>query len=79
LLYIQDTTSLIETRLTLKDFDSKELNTKYNVIYRTRGEYETLFRKYLSKFKIVGTELLLDKESGAREETNARYWCLEKE
>ncbi|MDR1215810.1 MAG: class I SAM-dependent methyltransferase [Treponema sp.] len=79
LLYIQDTTSLIETRLTLKDFDSKELNAKYNVIYRTQDEYETLFRKYLPKFKIASTELLLDKESGAREETNARYWCLEKE
>ncbi|MDR1257202.1 MAG: hypothetical protein LBJ86_05605, partial [Spirochaetaceae bacterium] len=79
LLYIQDTTSLLETRLTLKDFYSKELNTKYNAIYRTRDEYEILFEKYLSKFKIIKTELLLDKESGAREETNARYWCFKKE
>jgi SAM-dependent methyltransferase len=81
LLYIQDTTSLLETRLTLKDFDSKELKTKYNAIYRTRAEYETLFGKYLPEFKIdgKGTELLLDKESGARDETNARYWCFKKE
>ncbi|MDR1230218.1 MAG: methyltransferase domain-containing protein [Spirochaetaceae bacterium] len=81
LLYLQDTTSLLETRLTLKDFDSKELQTKYNVIYRTRDEYETLFKKYLPEFKIgeKGTALLLDKKSGAREETNARYWCFKKE
>jgi len=80
-LYIQDTTSLLETRLTLKDFDSKELKTKYNAIYRTRTEYESLFSKYLSAFKLSenGTDLLLDKNSGAREETNARYWCFRKE
>jgi len=81
LLYIQDTTSLLDTRLTLKDFQSKELGTKYNAIYRTKTEYETLFKKYLPAFKLCknGTELLLDKNSGAREETNARYWCLIKE
>jgi len=81
LLYIQDTTSLLETRLTLKDFDSKELKTKYNAIYRTKTEYETLFKKYLPSFKLCknGTDLLLDKDSGAREETNARYWCFIKE
>jgi SAM-dependent methyltransferase len=79
LLYIQDTTSLLETRLTLKDFDSKELKTKYNAIYRTKIEYETLFREHLPEFKLKTTELLLDTESGAREETNARYWCSERE
>jgi len=79
-LYLQDTTSLLETRLTLKDFYSKELETKYNAIYRTRGEYEKCFDKYLSDFELMdnGTDLLLDKESGAREETNARYWCFRK-
>ena len=80
LLYIQDTTSLLETRLTLKDFDSKELKTKYNAIYRTKTEYELLFGAYLPAFALTesGTDLLLDKNSGAREETNARYWCFKK-
>lgn len=80
LLYIQDTTSLLETRLTLKDFDSKELKTKYNAIYRTKTEYERLFDAYLPAFKLTGsgTDLLLDENSGAREETNARYWCFKK-
>jgi SAM-dependent methyltransferase len=80
LLYIQDTTSLLDVRLTLKDFDSKELKTKYNAIYRTKAEYESLFGKYLPEFELMenGTELLLDKDSGAREETNARYWCFRK-
>jgi SAM-dependent methyltransferase len=79
-LYLQDTTSLLETRLTLKDFNSKELKTKYNAIYRTKKEYETLFERYLPAFKLAenGTKLLLDKTSGAREETNARYWCFRK-
>ena len=80
LLYIQDTTSLLETRLTLKDFDSKELKTKYNAIYRTKAEYEILFSAHLPDFTLMenGTDLLLDKNSGAREETNARYWCFKK-
>ena len=80
LLYLQDTTSLLETRLTLKDFDSKELKTKYNAIYRTKSEYEALFSRYLPEFQLreAGTDLLLDKNSGAREETNARYWCFRK-
>ena len=79
-LYLQDTTSLLESRLTLKDFDSKELNAKYNAIYRTRNEYETFFKEYLSEFTIQenGSALLLDKDSGARDETNARYWLLRK-
>jgi SAM-dependent methyltransferase len=81
LFYIQESTSLRETRLTLKDFESKELKTKYNAIYRTRAEYEKLFAECLPRFKTRenGTGLLLDKDSGAREETNARYWCMEKE
>jgi SAM-dependent methyltransferase len=80
-LYIQDSISLLGTRLTLKDFDSKELKTKYNAIYRTRDEYETLFKKHLTEFKTNrnGSDLLLDENSGAREETNARYWLLKRE
>jgi SAM-dependent methyltransferase len=79
-LYLQDTTSLMETRLTLKDFDSKELQTKYNAIYRTQAEYENLFKNYLPYFELAsnGSALLLDKESGARDETNARYWFFRK-
>jgi SAM-dependent methyltransferase len=81
LVYLQDTTSLLSTRLTLKDFESKELKTKYNAIYRTKLEYEKMFDKYLQEFRIKpidGTDLLLDKETGAREETIARYWLLQK-
>jgi hypothetical protein len=79
-LYLQDTTSLLETRLTLKDFDSKELKVKYSAIYRTRNEYEAFFAKNLPEFVIMenGSALLLDKDSGAREETNARYWLMRK-
>lgn len=70
--YMQETVSLMDVRLTLKDFDSKELQTNYNAIYRTQDEYE----KYLGNFEIITTDLLLEDEIGGRKETNARYWLL---
>lgn len=65
-LYIQESISLMEGRLTLNKFESKDLKTDYSAIYRTKQEYEEYFK----------TDLLLDNKSGAREETNAQYWIL---
>ena len=59
-LYIQESISLMEGRLTLNKFESKDLKTDYSAIYRTK----------------LKTDLLLDNKSGAREETNAQYWIL---
>jgi SAM-dependent methyltransferase len=77
-IYMQESVSILATRLTLKDFDSAELKSKYSAIYRTREEYEAAFAKYLPEyfFQTEDTGLLLDKDTGAREETNARYWFL---
>lgn len=73
-LYIQESISLMEGRLTLNKFESKDLKTDYSAIYRTKQEYEEYFKT--NAFNIIKTDLLLDNKSGAREETNAQYWIL---
>ncbi len=73
-VYIQESISLMDARLTLNKFESKDLQTNYNAIYRTKKEYEEYFKT--NKFDIIKTDLLLDNKSGAREETNAQYWIL---
>lgn len=73
-VYIQESISLMDVRLTLNQFESKDLKTNYNAIYRTKQEYEEYFKT--NKFDIIKTDLLLDNKSGAREETNAQYWIL---
>ena len=74
--YIQETISLLDTRLTLNNFESKELKTNYSAIYRTQSEYEEYFAKY--GLEIIATDLFLDDETGGRKETNARFWLLRK-
>ena len=72
--YFQESISLMEGRLTLNKFESKDLKTDYSAIYRTKQEYEEYFKT--NAFNIIKTDLLLDNKSGAREETNAQYWIL---
>ncbi|MDR0603613.1 MAG: class I SAM-dependent methyltransferase [Bacteroidales bacterium] len=80
-IYFQESVSMLTTRLTLKDFDSVELKSKYNAIYRTSSEYEVYFAQYLPEYSFSSDRigLLLDKDTGAREETNAKYWFLNQE
>lgn len=78
-IYFQESVSILPHRLTLKDFDSVELKSKYNAIYRTGTEYEKCFSVHLCDYQFdteEDTGLLLDKQTGAREETNAKYWFL---
>jgi SAM-dependent methyltransferase len=49
-VYFQESVSILPTRLTLKDFDSTELKSKYNAIYRTGKEYEDYFKTCLPDF-----------------------------
>ena len=74
--YIQETISIMDTRLTLNNFESKELKTNYSAIYRTKAEYEEYFKRH--NLEILDTELFLDDETGGRKETNARYWLLKR-
>ena len=79
-IYFHESVSILPHRLTLKDFDSAELKSKYNAIYRTGDEYEDFFAQYLTNYQFDkdATGLLLDKDTGARDETNARYWFLKR-
>ncbi len=77
LFYIRESVSVIEERLTLKDFHSEELQAEYNAIYRTPKEYEALFKNCLPQAEIVSSKLILDETTGARKETNQMYWLLQ--
>lgn len=80
-LYIRTSVSVIEQRLTLKDFPSEALKADYHGIYRPPGEYEEMFRAifFPEGFSISSTCLLLNEEIGAKKETNQQYWLLERD
>lgn len=50
--YLQESISVMNERLTLKDFYSDELKCKYSAIYRTKAEYENLLKE--AKFSTTG-------------------------
>lgn len=77
-LYIQDSVSVIKERLTLSDFYSEELKCLYSAIYRTPEEYKMLLNKNIHKTKIIAEDYLLTPEIGARKETNAYYYLIQK-
>lgn len=77
-IYLQESVSIINQRLTLNKFYSEELKRNYSSIYRTPEEYEILIKKYLSNYNLIRTDLLLNEKSGAKKETNAQYWILER-
>ena len=73
-VYIQESISLMDGRLTLDNFKSKALKANYSAIYRTKAEYEEYYKQ--NDFRVLKTDLLLDDETGGRKETNAQYWIL---
>lgn len=75
-IYLRESVSTIENRLTLKDFYSEELTCEYSAIYRTPIEYESLI--LCSNLKILSSGFLLDDITGQRKETNQKYWLLGK-
>ena len=87
ILYIQESVSVLDERLTLKDFYSNELQCNYSAIYRTINEYDAILDN-IEDFEFLvdshrdnirgGGGLLLTKETGAREETNAYWWAMKK-
>ena len=78
-IYLQESISVINVRLTLANFYSEELKEKYNAIYRKSEDYEFYIFSILNNYKIIKQGLLLDEKTGAREETNACYWLCERE
>lgn len=71
----------IESRLTLKDFYSDELNDRYNAIYRTRDELMTLISPSLfdKGFSVLHEGFLFD-DAGLnnRAETAQYYYILKR-
>lgn len=77
IIYILDTISVLDTRLTLKNFYSSELESDYNAIYRTEDEL-------LEFFKIIDNIELVDKNEIFKElndfdETSYKYFILKVE
>ena len=77
-LYIQESVSTIDKRLTLKDFYSEELCCNYNAIYRTVDEYKKMIESNFDNIKLKNSGYLLTKDIGAREETNAYCYFYER-
>ena len=73
-IYIRETISVMDTRLTLKDFYSESLETDYSAIYRTKEELMNFF----SKFKDVSnikTETIYETLK-KYDETGYRYFII---
>lgn len=79
-IYVRTSVSVIDQRLTLKDFPSEALKADYHAIYRTPAEYEEYFQSLFvpAGFAISSASLLLNEEIGAKKETNQQYWLLER-
>lgn len=74
-IYIRETISVMDTRLTLKDFYSKDLEVDYNAIYRTQKELLDYFGGFndITTIKSEKIHETLNKHS----ETGYRYFILE--
>ena len=75
-IYLRESVSTMNDRLTLKEFYSEELECEYNAVYRTPAEYENV--NFDLNLKIINNGFLLEEETGKRDETNQKYWLLEK-
>lgn len=74
IIYIRESTSVLDTRLTLKDFYSQELESDYNVIYRTKEELLEFFEN-IENIDSIETSLI-HTELNDFEETSFRYFIL---
>lgn len=78
LVYFRESVSVIGERITLRNYYSEELQCDYNAIYRTPAEYEAVFGNLLPGCRVRESGFLLDESTGARPETNQKYWLLQK-
>lgn len=71
----------LNTRLTLKEEFSSDMDTVYNAIYRTREELKSAFADKLLKkgFRIQQEDFLFDAQNlNNRKETSQYYFILER-
>lgn len=76
-LYVQESVSIINQRLTLKNFYSDELKENYNAIYRTPEEYIDFIKSSINNLNLVKKEFILTENTGARKETNSCCFCFD--
>lgn len=76
-LYLRESVSIMDKRLTLKDFYSKDLESNYNAIYRTSDEYMSWFSKFQKRgFELVKSDFLLNNQLSNRTETSQKFWIF---
>ena len=76
--YIRESISLLDKRLTLKEFPSDDLGISYSAIYRTREEYVKLFQSVFGKECYINVSKLLQPlDKQIRKETNQVYFTWE--
>lgn len=74
IIYIRETISVLNTRLTLKDFYSEELEVDYNAIYRTETELLEFFEK-LENVNSIESSVIYT-ELNDFDETSYKYFIL---
>ena len=73
-IYIRETISVLDTRLTLKDFHSEELEVDYNAIYRTEEELLEFFKK-IENISSIEKSFIYN-ELNDFDETSYKYFIL---
>ena len=74
IIYIRETISYMDTRLTLKDFYSEDLNEEYNAIYRTEKELLEFFGNLKNKKEIISSRI--HDETNHHKETGYKYFII---
>lgn len=78
-IYIKESVGA-NTRFTLSNFYSSELDSQYNAIYRSLSEYNDLFQEvYVSNgYHIIASDATWKHELENRKETLSWYWIIER-
>lgn len=78
-IYIKESVGA-NTRFTLNNFYSEELDSQYYAIYRSIDEYKNLFKEiYLADgYRIIASDATWKQELENRKETLSWYWIIEK-
>ena len=74
IVYIRETISYMDTRLTLKDFYSEDLDEEYNAIYRTENELLEYFNCLKNKNEIISSKI--HDETNPHKETGYKYFII---
>ena len=74
IVYVRETISYMDTRLTLKDFYSEDLDEEYNAIYRTENELLEYFNCLKNNNEIISSKI--HDETNPHKETGYKYFII---